>query len=228
MKNIPRIYLNEKIEIGKQILLSKDMLHYLTRVMRTDECLVFNDGVEFAAKLIPNSSFLIPDSATGRKDPANDVTFYFAPIKKMDDMLNMVTQMGVAVLQPVITDRTIAHHVNWSRMEKIIIEASEQSNRNSVPVLLKPQKFDEFLQGIRNQELVFADERCAYNSCHVSHVSCLTKSPSAILIGPEGGFSDSEFNALDTAGAIGMSLGKTILRAETAAVAALAQLITKN
>lgn len=211
---------------GKSIPVNKDIMHYLTRVMRTDECLVFNDGMEYSAKVL-NSGLLIL-GLTDHPDPANDITFCFAPIKKTDEMLNMATQMGVAVLQPVITDRTVAHHVNWARMQKIIIEASEQSNRNSVPKLLQPQKFGEFLKeqgaGTRNR-LVFADERFAHEN---KKPSSIIPHPSSILVGPEGGFSDAEFAALDAAGAVGISLGRTILRAETAAVAALAKLITNN
>ncbi|MBN1325248.1 MAG: 16S rRNA (uracil(1498)-N(3))-methyltransferase [Alphaproteobacteria bacterium] len=217
MKNIPRIFVNEKIESGKKILIEKDISHYLKNVMRTENCLVFNDGNEFSAKLSDDSKFLVPELKTEHRDPSNDIIFYFAPIKKTDEMLNMVTQMGVAKLQPVITDRTVAHHINWKRVEKIITEASEQSNRNSVPKLLSPIKFSD----LDKESLVFADERSVFGKNCISDYNNI----SAILIGPEGGFSDSEFNALDNAGAVGISLGKTILRAETAAVTALAKII---
>ena len=155
---------------------------------------------------------------TDHLDSSNDITFCFAPIKKTDDMINMVTQMGVAKLQPVITDRVVAHHVNWKRIEKILIEASEQSNRNSVPELLPPIKFAD----LDKNGLVLADERAAYGGeCYVGDLpdTC------TVFVGLEGGFSDNEFDALDKSGAIGISLGKTILRAEVAAVAILAKLI---
>lgn len=233
MKNIPRIYLSQKIMTGQVIPADKDTVHYLQKVMRTDKCLVFNDGVEFNAKLAPienngkimHYELCIMDS-TNHLDPSNDVTFCFAPIKKTDDMLNMVTQMGVAKLQPVITERTVAHHINWKRMEKIIIEASEQSNRNSVPELMPAQKFDEFLQeaGTGSRKLYFADERTAYTN-NEYRITNNDKNGITVFVGPEGGFSSAEFDALDKSGAHPMSLGKTILRAEVAAVAALAKLI---
>ncbi|MDR1337401.1 MAG: 16S rRNA (uracil(1498)-N(3))-methyltransferase [Rickettsiales bacterium] len=232
MKNIPRVYIDKKLEVGKTFALDDAQAHYLTKVMRTDKCLVFNNGVEYVAKLTTekNRVTCYVSRVTNHPDPGNDITFCFAPIKKTDDMLNMATQMGVTRLQPVLTDRTVAHHVNWSRMEKIIVEAAEQSNRNSVPELLPPKTFKEFLQEsvLRNQELVFADERAAHNSNYESRVTNHDKNSCAVFIGPEGGFSDAEFAALDAVGAIGISLGKTILRAETAAVAAMAQLIIKN
>ena len=128
----------------------------------------------------------------------------------------MATQMGVARLMPIITARTVAHHINWERMRKIATEAAEQSNRNSVPEILEPIKFSD----LDLSDIVFADERAAYGA-EISTDFNTTK----ILVGPEGGFSDEEFNMLDAAGARGVSLGKTILRAETAAIVALAKII---
>ncbi len=227
MKNVPRIYIDQKIKVGQQIPVPKETLHYLQKVMRTDRCLVFNDGVEYIANLIPDSLKLIPDSATDRPDPSNDITFCFAPIKKTDDMLNMVTQMGVAKLQPVITDRTVAHHVNWERMKKIIIEAAEQSNRNSIPELLPPVKFSDLMHNVQSAKckLIFADERAAHgknmdDDCNLNFERC------ALFVGPEGGFSDAEFATLDESGAVGISLGKTILRAEVAAVALVTKILS--
>ena len=140
-------------------------------------------------------------------------------LKKIDDLLNMATQMGVGVLQPVITARTVVHHSNWERMHKIIIEASEQSNRNSIPKLLPPIKFDDLdLSGV-----VVADERAAHGRC----IENGKKYENRILIGPEGGFSESEFEKMDAAGVCGMSLGKTVLRAEVAAVVAIAKVLNQ-
>ncbi len=237
MQNLPRIFINEKLEIGKQIPLSHDHAHYLTRVMRVSpgaddiEFLIFNDGVEFGAKIVQDKSItyalcLVPSDHT---DPSNKIVFCFAPIKqsRMEEMLNAATQMGVAVLQPVITERTTERFPKWQRIEKIIIEASEQSGRNSIPKLLPPKKFNEFLKDagrrMNDETLIFADERFAHTD---KTISSITLHPSSIFIGPEGGFSVDEFTALDEAGAVGISLGKTILRAETAAVAALAKIMS--
>ncbi|MBO5704504.1 MAG: RNA methyltransferase [Alphaproteobacteria bacterium] len=140
----------------------------------------------------------------------------FSPIKHTDDLINMATQMGVAKFLPVITARTVAHHINWERMCKIAVEASEQSNRNSVPEILPTVKFSD----LDLSNVVFADERAAYGK-ELSNDFNTDK----ILIGPEGGFSDEEFSALDASGARGISLGKTILRAETAAIVALSKII---
>ncbi len=217
MKNIPRIFISDDIKTGDFIPVSRDVAHYLTRVMRRGDCLAFGGGREFMARLSDDGKSMIIGDQTSHADPSNNITLMFAPIKRTDDLLNMATQMGVAAFLPVITARTVAHNINWARMQKIVTESAEQSNRNSVPKILPAVKFcDLDLSG-----LVFADERAAYGH-NVTGDIC---GASAILIGPEGGFSDDEFAALDSAGARGISLGKTILRAELAAPIAIAKVL---
>jgi len=219
MQNVPRIFLNQFLDTGKNVPVDKDIIHYLRRVMRRGDCLVFNDGVEYNAHLSDDNKYMIIDNKTNHVDPCNDIVLCFAPIKRLDDLLNMATQMGVGSLQPVITDRTVVNHVNWKRMEKIIIEAAEQSNRNSIPKLLSPIKFDE----LDLNNLIVADERFAHGKTDKQKtIRC-----NRILIGPEGGFSDSEFEKMDMAGVCGLSLGKTILRAEVAAVVAISKVLDK-
>lgn len=219
MQNKPRIFINQDIKCGMTVAVDKNIAHYLRHVMRTSDCLVFNDGVEYNAVLSDNDKSLVIGDKTDHQDPSNDLIFYFAPIKKTDEMLNMVTQMGVAKLQPVITERTVAHHINWERMQKIIVEASEQSARNSIPTLLPPIKFAD----IDLNDLVVADERAG----HGKEVSNKIESIKKIFVGPEGGFSPNEFEIMDKAGVHGLSLGKTILRAEVAAVVAISKALDK-
>lgn len=219
MKNIPRIFAGENVASGDVIVASRDIAHYLSHVMRTDECLAFGGGNEFHAKLSADGKNIIVGEKTNHPDPSGDTTLYFAPIKRTDDLINMATQMGVAHLQPVITERTVNNHVNWERMKKIAIEAAEQSNRNSIPEISAPITFDKLnLSG-----LCFADERFAYND---QDNTATPNNVHSIMVGPEGGFSDKEFAALDAAGAIPVSLGRTVLRAEVAAVIAIEK-ITK-
>ena len=217
MQNIPRIFINEKIESGKSIAVDKDIVHYLRRVMRRDDCLAFNGGDEYVATLSTDNKNIVIGNKTEHVDPSNDLVLYFAPIKKIDDLINMATQMGVGTLSPVITNRTVANHINWTRIRKIMIEAAEQSGRNSIPMLAEPVKFDDLdLTG-----LIVADERFAHGKESVNK----KVSGKRLLIGPEGGFSDSEFEKMDKAGVVGLSLGKTILRAETAVVVAIAKVL---
>ena len=217
MKNIPRIFLDTELKSGIQIPLLREISHYLTHVMRTKDCLVFNNGVEFSATVSDDGKFLNVGDKTSHTDPSGDITLFFAPIKKTDDMLNMATQLGVKQFVPVITERTVANHINWERMKKIVIEASEQSNRNSVPTILSPIKFEQ----LPFSDLFFADERAAYGA----DLPTTIMGAKNILVGPEGGFSEKEFGTLDKNGARGMSLGKTILRAELAAPIAIARIM---
>ncbi len=218
MKNIPRIFIGTDIKTGNIIPVDKSVAHYLSHVMRRSDCLVFGDGNEYTAKLNDDGKTMIIGAKTEHTDPAGDITLYFAPIKRLDDMLNMATQMGVAKFIPVITERTVANHINWERMKKIVIEAAEQSNRNSVPEIAMPIKFAD----LPFADLIFADERSAYGR----DIKTEYKNAKNILVGPEGGFSDTEFKTLDTRGAHGLSLGKTILRAELAAPIAISR-VTK-
>ena len=217
MQNIPRIFIDEEIESGKQVPADKDMVHYLRRVMRRDDCLVFNSGSEYTAKLSGDNKYVVIGEKTKHIDPSNDLVLYFAPIKKIDELINMATQMGVGAFVPVITNRTVANHINWTRLRKIMIEAAEQSNRNSIPKLMNPIKFDD----LDLKDLIVADERFA----HGKDNAIIKISGKRLLIGPEGGFSSAEFEKMDMADVKGLSLGKTILRAETAAVVAIAKVL---
>ena len=215
MKNIPRIFIGNHVKSGIIIPATREIAHYLTRVMRCNNAIVFGNGHEFNAKLDDTAKNIIVGDDTGRADPSSETILYFAPIQRTDDLINGTTQLGVKKIVPVITEHTTAHHINWERMKKIAIEASEQSNRNSVPEISAPIKFAD----IDLSNIAFADERAAYGEMRPT-----TTKIKSVLIGPEGGFSDSEFAALDSAGAVGISLGKTILRAELAAAIALAQI----
>lgn len=217
MKNVPRIYLGENISAGMNFPVARDVAHYLSHVMRRRDFLAFGAGKEFVATLSEDGKFVAIGEQTEHKDPANNITLMFAPIKRTDDLLNMATQLGVKTFQPVITERTVANHINWERMRKIVIEASEQSNRNSVPEILPEKRFGDIdLTG-----LVFADERAAYGL----KLPTNAKTSKTVFVGPEGGFSDKEFSAFDSAGAIGIGLGKTILRAELAAAIAISRIV---
>lgn len=218
MKNVPRIFMGNNVRNGMIIAADKSIAHYLTDVMRTHDFLAFGGGFEYSAKISEDKKSIMIGEKTAHDDPSNDITLYFSPIKHTDDLINMVTQMGVGRIVPVITARTVAHHINWERMRKIATEAAEQSNRNSVPEISEPILFNK----LDLHNICFADERFAYDNKNTTQIS---KNIKSILVGPEGGFSDSEFAALDAAGAISVSLGKTILRAELAAAVAVGKLL---
>jgi len=235
MKNVPRVFIDSELREGAEGILPPAAVHYLTHVMRTNRFLAFNNGDEYEAELTHNSYFILHNS-TGRSDPSGKWEFYFAPIKKIEDLIAGIVQMGARVLQPVITERTVARRVNWPRMKKIIIENAEQSGRNSVPELRPPIPFD----ALDKKGIVYGDERGVSlrgvkrrSNLDEIAVPCGLAMTTAtnhahelrLLVGPEGGFSDAEFDALGRAGAVGVCLAPTILRAEVAAVALAARVI---
>lgn len=219
MQNLPRLFINQNLSVGKIIDADKNIIHYLQHVMRRNECLVFNDGIEYNAVVSDDNKHLVVGEKTSHVDPSGNLTLCFVPIKKIDELVNMATQMGVGCLQPVISERCVANHVNWERVRRIIIEASEQSNRNSVPKLMEPIKFEDL--DLKN--LVVADERFA----HGKETTNQNVVAERVLVGPEGGFSNAEFEQMDSAKVVGLSLGKTILRAEVAAVVAISKVLNK-
>ena len=219
MKNIPRLFIDADLTPGAIVPAPRDATHYLRRVMRSDTCLVFHAGHEFTATLNPAGDAFIIGDKTDHADPSNDLIFYFAPIKRTDDVIGAVTQLGVREIVPVMTQHSVAHHINWDRMRKIATEAAEQSNRNSIPVIRAPIKFAD----LDMQGLLFADERAAHGAAVPTTTSGDVR---GVLVGPEGGFSDAEFDALAAGGARGISLGATILRAEVAAIAAVVKALS--
>ena len=215
MKNIQRVFIDMDLVPGMRGALTVAQHHYLTRVMRADKFLAFNNGREFEA-VVSGKDFVIGQN-TGRADSSGKWVFNFAPIKRIDELVGAVVQMGAGVLQPVITERTVARHVNWERIRKIVIEAAEQSGRNSIPELKEPIQFS----ALEKKGLVYGNP--------YTTVAQARNAAAAFFIGPEGGLTDAEYIALDKGGAIGVSLGQTILRAEVAAVAIIAkQLVTSD
>ena len=106
MKNIPRLFINHELATGATFDLARDQNHYLTHVMRTNKFIAFNNGLEFDAEIIDNSKCKILNK-TNHIDPSGDFTLYFAPIKKIEDLLSGAVQMGVKVLQPVIQNEQL-------------------------------------------------------------------------------------------------------------------------
>ena len=154
-----------------------------------------------------------------------DVHYLFAPLKhaRLDYMVQKATEMGVAHLQPVLTRRTIAARVNLERMRANAIEAAEQCGVLRVPSVGEPLKLDTLLAAWDpKRKLIFCDE-AANVANPLTALAAVEAKPLAVLIGPEGGFDVSERALLrQQPNALAISLGPRVMRADTAAVAALA------
>lgn len=218
-----RLYIQEPLELHHTVELKEDHVHYLLNVLRfkeQDELLFFNgkDG-EFLGKIfaIKKKSVhiqLIQKVKDHLKTPF--LKLIFSPIKqdRLNFMIEKATELGVTHFQPVLTEYTQVRKLNIERLQKIAIEASEQSERCDIPVFLDILPLNEYIQNTQDL-IVFCCERH-----HDDVKKDYDQKAKAVLIGPEGGFSPKEKEYLMKKCTV-MSLGNTILRAETAAIIAL-------
>jgi 16S rRNA (uracil1498-N3)-methyltransferase len=202
--------------------------NYLGNVMRLeagDELLIF-DGAsgEWLARIADAAKkrmTLAVERRTREAENIPDVWLAFAPVKRAqtDWLVEKATELGAARLVPVMTRRTIAERVKLERLEAIAVEAAEQCGRTRLPDIAKPIGLRQLLdERDPARRLYFADEGGGEPAA-----TAFTPGPALILVGPEGGFADDEREIVRAAvGSIPISLGPRILRAETAALAALA------
>jgi 16S rRNA (uracil1498-N3)-methyltransferase len=224
----PRLFIDEPLDAGMAIALDSAQSNYLGNVMRLkagDPVRLFDDRTgEWIAAVSDVAkrtvTLTVQDRLRARED-VPDLWLLFAPIKKgrIDWLIEKATELGIGRLQPVITRRTIVDRLNLDRLRAHVIEAAEQCDRTALPKLEEPVKLDALLRTWdANRALIFADETGGAPLADVAR-----KGPAAILIGPEGGFTDEERESIGAvAGALPVSLGPRILRADTAAAAAIA------
>ncbi len=247
---IPRLMLDASLADDAHIPLSADQSRYLLNVLRLEnnaEILVFNgrDG-EWRASLSmagKRAAAVQVRQQTRAQRGVPDIAVLFAPLKKTrtDFLVEKTTELGVASLRPVYTQRTVAARVNTDRLSALAREAAEQSERLETPQIAPPQKLDVVLDAWSatdgDRQLVFCDEATARDTswgradadadggrATSTPWRDLPRAPGpwALLIGPEGGFTAAERARLHAAPfAQPISLGPRILRADTAAVAAL-------
>jgi len=228
----PRLFVEARLEAGARFECTPEQANYLLNVLRLrsgDEILVFNgrEG-EWRARLVDVAKrrcALACSEQTRAQLAGPDIHYLFAPLKhaRLDYMVQKATEMGAARLQPVLTRRTIAARVNGGRMRANAIEAAEQCGILWVPEIGAPMPFQTLLESWeRERRLVFCDEAAEVAS-PLAALQELSPGPLAVLIGPEGGFDAAERAALVKAPfTLAVSLGPRIMRADTAAVAALA------
>lgn len=212
-----------------EIALGEAQSHYLANVMRAaagDELRVF-DGVsgEWRAgvtKISRKAVVLTVLTQTRPQAPEPDAWLCFALLKraKTDMVVEKATELGVSVIQPIITARTNADHVNLERLRSIAIEAAEQCERLAVPEIRPPLQLARLMADWPDRPLFIADERRS------GSLLGLAPGPCALMTGPEGGFTETELEAIGRIPQVTrVSLGARILRAETAAIAGLALLL---
>lgn len=228
----PRLFVESALSADSSLTLEREQSHYLIHVLRLlpeDAVLIFNgkDG-EFLARITETSkkgAKLAVIRQTRPQPPLGRIEFLFAPLKqaRLDYLVQKAVEMGSYRIGPVITQHTQVTRLNRDRLFANMIEAAEQCGILAVPQLLPERKLDTVLDSWEsNRTLIFCDERAEI----ANPLAALQKSvtgPISVLIGPEGGFSAEERQKiLKIQSVIPLSLGPRILRADTAAVAALA------
>jgi 16S rRNA (uracil1498-N3)-methyltransferase len=227
-KSLPRLFVRQPLSDGAPVELDANQANYLGNVMRLGEgaeLLAFDgqSGEWFAriSEVGKKRMTLAVERRTREPETIPDVWLAFAPVKRAqtDWLVEKATELGAARLLPVITQRTIAERVKLERLGAIAIEAAEQCGRTRLPEIAEPVTLKQLLS-IRSEArpLYFADEHGG-----AAAAEALEPGPALILVGPEGGFTEEERLAVRSSpNSIAISLGPRILRAETAALAALA------
>jgi len=228
----PRLFVDAALAPAAVLALAPNQANYLVHVLRLKPgapVLVFNgrDG-EWRAELAEagrRATALTVGAQVRPQEGGPDIDYLFAPLKRarLDYMVEKATEMGVARLRPVLTRRTVAERVNVERMRAHAIEAAEQCGILRLPEVRAPEKLERAIAGWEAaRPIVFCDEDSA-ESCPFTALARIPPGPVAVLIGPEGGFDPSERELLSSQPFVTrISLGPRILRADTAAVAALA------
>jgi 16S rRNA (uracil1498-N3)-methyltransferase len=229
---LQRLFVKSPLKNSGTVELDQDQVHYLGNVLRLREgekLLVFNgrDG-EWCAELSAvhkKRAELTLERQTRPQEDGPDLHYLFAPLKRarLDYMAQKATELGVSALRPVITRHTVAERVKLDRILANAIEAAEQCGILRVPEVMEPAKLGKVIDGWDERRLlIFADEMAS----HASPIEALSSAgtrPLAMLIGPEGGFERDERAALLARPfVLPISLGPRVMRADTAAIAALA------
>jgi 16S rRNA (uracil1498-N3)-methyltransferase len=227
-----RLHIEAPLREGAVVDLNKSQTHYLGTVLRlksNDRVLVFNgrDGEwEAAIELQGRAAVLHVGTKTRAQPEPTDLHYLFAPLKaaRLDYMIQKAVEMGVSRLQPVLTRHSQVARVNTSRMRANAIEAAEQCGILTLPEVDEPTTFSHVIaEDDSRRTLIFCDEDAEVANPLAALGSVTPRSPISILVGPEGGFAEDERRALlKRPNVVRLALGPRILRADTAAVAALA------
>jgi 16S rRNA (uracil1498-N3)-methyltransferase len=232
-----RLFVEDELVAGLEVSLSSAQAHYLANVMRRgvgDILSLFNgrDG-EWAGRIASagrGRCDVVVQDLTGAQNHGPDLWLLFAPVKRaaIDLIAAKATELGVSAIQPVITRHTAVTRVNLDRLQANVIEAAEQCRRRDVPRVMEPSPLAEVLAGWdQNRRILLCDETGSGQSMAgllsgLRNGSGTDPGPWAVIIGPEGGFAETELDAFGKLPFVyAAAMGPRILRADTAALAAL-------
>ena len=221
MSNI-RLFFEESLSLNLKSQLNRSQSHYLSKVMRLgsgQKFSLFNESGEWVAKVDDINKGIVEFTVQKKlRSAENDKEIWlaFTPIKLnyLNLMIQKATELGITRFIPILTERTVVRKLNEKRINKIIAEASEQSNRLNIPKLDKIIKLENFLKSNQNINVVFGDLNSERTKLNLEK-----KEPVCILIGPEGDFTVKEReNILKHKKIFPIKINKNILRSETAAI----------
>ena len=228
MSNV-RLFFAKSLSLNLSSKLNKSQSHYLAKVMRAkvgESFSLFNQSGEWEVKINEILKGIVEFTVLKKlreKDNEKNIWLAFAPIKSnfFNFMIQKATELGVTKFVPIITDRTIVRKINYERIEKIIIEASEQSNRIKVPKVEKTQNLNLFLENNNNKiNIIFGDLNTENQNLDPKIKK--ENKPICIIIGPEGDFTESEREQiLNFKDVQSLKINNNILRTETAAISAI-------
>jgi 16S rRNA (uracil1498-N3)-methyltransferase len=223
-----RLFFPKSLTLNLTSKLDKPQSHYISKVMRiksNEVFSLFNSSGEWEAKIKEISKGIVEFNITKQlrqKENSKEIWLAFSPIKSnyFNFMMQKSTELGVTKFIPIVFDRSVVRKINHDRVEKIIIEACEQSNRINVPVLEKRQNLKNFLsKNSKKIQLIFTDLNTENKKLDVKKT---TEKPVCVMIGPEGDFSEKEREEiLSFEGVNKIKINENILRSETAAISAL-------
>lgn len=227
-----RLFVDAPLHVGAELWLPEGQAHYLLHTLRThagEQVGVFNgrEG-EWSAAVTQLKKRDIQVTVKAQRAPqknAPDLWLAFAPVKneKIDYMVKRAVELGVSALLPVITRHTIVSRVNMERLRANAVEAAEQCGRMDIPHLTEPQPLDKLLGGWPSSRMLIHCDEGGTGKPVRALLPTLKRGPAGVLTGPEGGFAAEERTMiLSRPYTAALSLGPRILRAETAALAALA------
>ena len=225
MSNI-RLFFSNTLSKNMIDKLDKSQSHYLTKVMRlkkNDIFSLFNKTGEWEAKILNITKDFVEFKSTKQlrqKENVQELWLAFSPIKSnyQNFMIQKATELGVSKFLPIVFDRTIVRKINKDRLEKIVIEACEQSNRITVPVIEQAQNLKSFLNS-HSMNLIFTDLNSDNKKIEKTKFS---DKSICIIIGPEGDFSEHERQEiLSFKGVQALKINDNILRSETAVISAI-------
>jgi 16S rRNA (uracil1498-N3)-methyltransferase len=193
------------------------------RIKESEVFSLFNISGEWEAKILSISKSIVEFNITKKlrqEENPKELWLAFSPIKSnyFNFMIQKATELGITKFLPIIFDRTVVRKINKERLKKVIIEATEQSNRINVPVMEEPQSLNLFLKN-NNTDLIFTDLNSENKKIDLNQ---LTSNPTCIIIGPEGDFSEKEREEiLKYKGVQSIKINENILRSETAVISAI-------